>query len=68
MVLSLCCLGGALFFRLSTVYHTLANHSREVHGVGYRLDLLDEVRSWLDILSSMACSVIWKSLFILVVF
>ena len=33
-------LGGALCFALSTMFHTLANHSRAVHDVYHRLDLL----------------------------
>ena len=40
IVFGLYFLGGALCFGLSTAYHTFSNHSREVHDIYHRLDLL----------------------------
>ena len=33
-------LGGGICFGLSTVYHVFSNHSRKVHDVFHRLDLM----------------------------
>lgn len=46
-------LGGGVCFGLSTVYHVCANHSRGVHDVWHRLDLLGEVDLWLETVSKM---------------